>query len=194
MPNDTTESHGYARGLVLSVNRGVVRPFRLPHRPGRSAIDKQPVHEPVTVGVLGLAGDEQANPRFHGGPDKAVYVYAAEDLAWWSAELGMPLPPGFIGENLTVAGIDLHALRAGDELHAGSAVLVVTMPRVPCSTLAARVGVRGFEKRFARALRTGVYCAVAREGVVQEHDAVTVVRTRADGPTIRDAAAAMFAA
>ena len=49
----------------------------------RTAIDKRPVRGAVHVGPLGLAGDEQVD-RSHGGPDRAVYVYADEDAAWWS--------------------------------------------------------------------------------------------------------------
>ena len=151
-----------------------------------SAIDKRPVSEPVFVGPLGLDGDEQAQRRIHGGPGKAVYVYAAEDLAWWSAQLGRQIEPGFIGENLTTAGIDLHALRAGDELHGTEVVLRITQPRDPCAILAARLGIAGFEKRFGRAGRTGVYCAVVRDGHVRRGEPLTPRRGDEPGPAIRE--------
>ena len=157
-----------------------------------SAIDKLPVNEPVYVGTLGLAGDEQAERRFHGGPRKAVYAYATEDLAWWSAELGRPLLPGFIGENLTTAGLDLNGLRVDDEMHAGEIVLRVTEPRDPCAKLAARIGLPGFEKRFGRAQRTGVYCSVVRAGIIRCGDAIAVVCAASGGPTIREIVAATF--
>jgi len=158
----------------------------------RSAIDKTPVDEPVFVDVLGLSGDEQFEKRFHGGPDKAVYIYAAEDLAWWSAELGRPLSPGFIGENLTTGDIDVGALRPGDVLAAGHALLRVTEPRDPCAKLAARIGDSGFVKRFGRAARTGAYCAVDRTGAVRAGDEIRVVHTSDAGPTIRDMVRAKF--
>jgi MOSC domain-containing protein YiiM len=157
-----------------------------------SAIDKQPAGDPVAIGPLGLAGDEQAEKRFHGGPRKAVYAYALEDLAWWSAELGRPLPPGFIGENLTTAGIDLNALHVDDELHVGEVVLRVTEPRDPCAKLAARIGLRGFEKRFGRAARTGVYCSVVVAGTVRAGDPVTVVAAANGGSSIRELVRARY--
>jgi MOSC domain-containing protein YiiM len=160
----------------------------------RSAIDKRPVDSPVYVGALGLEGDEQFEKQVHGGPDKAVYAYALEDLAWWSAQLGRPIAPGFIGENLTLEGIDLGALRPGDELFAGEVVLRVTEPRDPCSKLAARIGEPSFVKRFGRAARTGAYCAVDRPGRIARDDAVTVVTRAVDGPTIRDLVRAKFGA
>jgi MOSC domain-containing protein YiiM len=151
-----------------------------------SAIDKRAVDGAVFIGVLGLAGDEQADHRYHGGPLKAVYLYASEDLAWWSEQLGTPLAPGFIGENLTTADIDLNALRPGDELHVGDVVLRVTEPRDPCTKLAARVGQSAaFVKRFGQAARTGVYCSVLRTGSVRAGDAIAVVPGSTDGRKIR---------
>jgi len=59
---------------VLSVLTGRVSP--IPSRPGSlSAIDKRPVAGPARCGLLGFEGDEQADPRAHGGPVKAVRVY-----------------------------------------------------------------------------------------------------------------------
>jgi MOSC domain-containing protein YiiM len=150
-----------------------------------SAIDKEPVAGPVAIDELGLDGDEQFERRFHGGPAKAVYAYASEDLAWWSAQLALPLEPGFIGENLTTAGLDLNGLYPGDELRAGTVVLRVTEPRDPCAKLAARVGVRGFQRAFGRAGRTGVYCAVLRAGYVRCGDVITVVNGVRTGLSIR---------
>lgn len=179
-------------GRLVSINRGAIKPFAMPRGMRSSAIDKQPVHEPVGIGPLGLAGDEQAERRFHGGPSKAVYVYAGEDLAWWSAQLRRPIPPGFIGENLTTEGIDLNALRVGDELHVGEVVLRITEPRDPCAKLAARIGLSGFEKRFGQARRTGVYCSVVRAGTVTTGDPITVVRRKGTGPSIGEIAGARY--
>jgi MOSC domain-containing protein YiiM len=157
----------------------------MPRAMRASAIDKQPVQGPVRVEVLGLDDDEQAERRFHGGPGKAVYAYASEDLEWWSAQLGRPLAPGFIGENVTLEGVDCGALRPGDELHCGK-------PRDPCAKLAARVGSADFVKRFGRAGRTGVYCEVLRSGTIAAGNDVTVVRAPTAGPTIRDIVAARY--
>ena len=57
---------------------------------------------PVRVGDRGLEGDEQADPRVHGGPTKAVYLYPGEHYAAWRTELGIPdLRFGAFGENVT---------------------------------------------------------------------------------------------
>ena len=46
-------------------------------------------------------------------------------------------------------------------------LLVITSPRIPCATFAARMGDSGFAKRFMAAARPGVYCRVIHEGAVQ---------------------------
>ena len=69
-----------------------------------SAIGKAPITGRVRVEGVNLDGDDQADRRVHGGPDKAVYAYATEDIAWWSEELGATTSaPGSFGENLTTA-------------------------------------------------------------------------------------------
>ncbi len=59
-----------------------------------TSIFKQPVEGPVRVLADHLEGDEQSDLKSHGGVDKAVYVYAEEDVAWWSRQLGRPPAPG----------------------------------------------------------------------------------------------------
>src|SRR4051795_10387691 len=94
---------------LVSVNVGTPQP--LSTRRGRtlySAITKHPVSGPVRVEGVNLAGDDQADRRVHGGPDKAVYAYASEDIAWWALQLERDdLQPGIFGENLTTEGVDV---------------------------------------------------------------------------------------
>jgi MOSC domain-containing protein YiiM len=61
-------------------------------------------------------------------------------------------------------------------LHVGSVILEVTAPRIPCSTLAARMGDPQFVKKYRRAERPGLYCRVIQEGIVRQGDAVAVER------------------
>ena len=80
---------------LVSVNVG--RPQQLSVRRGRplmSAIGKAPVEGRVRVAGVNVEGDDQADRRVHGGPDKAVYAYAAEDTAFWEGELGRELGAG----------------------------------------------------------------------------------------------------
>src|SRR3978361_2491008 len=87
---------------IVAVNVGLPRTVEWAGRSVTSAIWKEPVTGRIPVAGVNLAGDDQADRRVHGGPDKAVYAYAVEDYAWWSGQLDHDLAPGTFGENLTV--------------------------------------------------------------------------------------------
>jgi len=159
---------------ILSVNVGQRTPIANAKASGITGIYKTPAAEPARVTALGLAGDFIADTEHHGGVDQAVYVYGTDDYDWWAAELGRPLAPGTFGENLTVAGLASGELAVGDRLRLGEVVLEVTAPRIPCVTLAARMGDPAFVKRFRAAERPGAYCRVLREGPVAAGEAVTL--------------------
>jgi MOSC domain-containing protein YiiM len=125
---------------------------------------------------LGLRGDAICDTENHGGVDQAVYIYGAPDYAWWSQELGRELMPGTFGENLTISGLESAQAWIGDRLTIGAVVLEVTSPRIPCVTLAARIGDPTFVKRYRRAERPGIYCRVLQEGEVQTGDPVIYTR------------------
>jgi len=135
----------------------------------------------------GLAGDKHAHPQIHGGPEKAVLVVAAEAIEALK-ERGYPLFYGALGENLTTLGLDLQALRIGDELRAGEARLRITRPRGPCRQLDvygealkeeiydARVKARDFTSPLWG--MSGLYAAVVGEGEVRAGDAIEVLMSR----------------
>ena len=157
--DDSTETIARVRSVV-SVNVGAPRTVDWRGRRVTSAIWKDPVEGPVTIEGVNLTGDDQADRRVHGGPDKAVYAYSVEDYDWWAANTG-PLTAGTFGENLTTLGIDLTACYIGDRWHVGSAVLEVSQPREPCFKLGLRMGDDHFPGKFAAAGRPGVYLRIS---------------------------------
>jgi MOSC domain-containing protein YiiM len=177
-------------GRVESVNVAVVRDD-LPTRTAFTGIDKRPVDGPVRVDGGGVAGDSIAALEDHGGPDQAVYAYALEDLAFWAGELGKPVHPGNVGENLTVSGIDCTGAVLGERWQVGDAVLRVRAARTPCRTFAAFIGVPDMIKRFIAAGRPGAYLAVQRPGLIRAGDPVRVLSRPGHGVTVADLAAAM---
>jgi MOSC domain-containing protein YiiM len=160
---------------VLSVNTGIARPLRVGPPTFLSAIGKAPVSDAVSVGRLGLQGDEQADPSVHGGLDKAVYAYPVEHLPFWQKqrrEAGVSLfdealPPGFMGENLSIEGLLEHEVWIGDELHFPGCVLRVTAPREPCFKFNAVMGLNQAGKLMMEHLCSGFYLAVAQAGSLE---------------------------
>lgn len=172
------------QGRLVAVN--VVHEIR-PGAGRDTAIDKRPVDGPVEVGPLGLTGDTQCDSRYHGGPDKALYAYAVEDAAWWTAELGREITPGLLGENLTTEGIDCTHALLGERWRIGAEVLVeVRMPRTPCDNLSLRMGLHGFHRQFSASRRVGAYLSVLVPGFVKAGDRVVIDHRPSHGITIAD--------
>ncbi|HET7787312.1 MAG TPA: MOSC domain-containing protein [Myxococcales bacterium] len=135
---------------------------------------------------VNLAGDRQADLEAHGGFDKAVYAYSLEDQRWWEGEIGRPLSPGELGENLTTEGMELNDALVGERWQIGSAVFEASEPRVPCWRLGVRMNDETFPRRFTKALRPGTYLRIVVEGEVGAGDEIRVVERPDHGLTIRD--------
>jgi MOSC domain-containing protein YiiM len=169
---------------IVSVNVGEQRDVEWFGRIVRTAIWKEPVAGRIAVRGVNLAGDDQADRRVHGGPDKAVYAYTVEDYAWWSDELGEVVGPATFGENLTTEGLDLSAAVIGERWAVGTTLLEVAQPREPCAKLGLRMGDAAFRERFAEAGRTGAYLRIVGEGDVGAGDLVEIIRRPEHGLTI----------
>jgi MOSC domain-containing protein YiiM len=174
------------RGRLLSVNVGGIRQFEYNGRDAVSAIWKSPVEGRVVARGVNLEGDDQADRRVHGGPDKAIYAYAVEDSRWWAGELGRPVSFGELGENLTTEGIEVTSALVGERWEVGSLVLEVSEPRVPCWRLAARMEDVAFPRRFTIAGRPGAYLRIVDEGDVGAGDEIRVVSRPDHDLTIGD--------
>lgn len=158
---------------VLSVQVGRVAPLGASGVP--SGFVKTGIDGPVALGLLGLAGDEQADPSVHGGPQKAVYAYAASQYAAWAADfpaLAERFLPGSMGENLTLAGISEADICVGDVHAIGTAQLQVCQPRQPCFKLGLRFGNDRLPNAMIRNARSGWYYRVVQAGMIEAGDAV----------------------
>jgi MOSC domain-containing protein YiiM len=175
-------------GVVESVNVGTPREVSWRGRMVRTAIWKAPVAGRVRVRGVNVDGDDQADREVHGGVDKALYAYAAEDLDWWSGQLGRELGPGSFGENLTVRGLDVSGTLVGERWRAGSTLLEVSQPRTPCFKLGIRMGSQRFPRRFAAAGRPGAYLRILEEGELAAGDPVEVVHRPGHGLTVAEVA------
>jgi MOSC domain-containing protein YiiM len=161
-------------GRVKSVNVGLPREVQVGDHVVLTAIWKEPVEGRVPLAGVNLRGDDQADRTVHGGPDKAVYAYSAEDIEWWESELGAPLESAPFGENLTVSGMPVSEAVIGERWAVGGALLEVAQPRLPCYKLGLRMGDRLFPKRFAAAGRPGAYLRVIEEGDIGAGDPIDV--------------------
>jgi MOSC domain-containing protein YiiM len=167
---------------VIRVSTGRARATLISGRQVMTATGKQPVAGPVAVGVMGLAGDEQADLTVHGGLSKAVYAYPSEHLPFWQTVRAQAqqalwddtLPTGLLGENLLLQGLLETDLWVGDRLSLPECTLVVSEPRYPCFKFTAAMGFKQAAKLMVQSGFCGSYLAVLAPGTVQAGDAVTL--------------------
>ncbi len=147
-----------------------------------TAIHKLPVSGPVAVAPLGLQGDEQADLSVHGGLEKAVYAYPTEHYGFWRqarqsagvAGIDDSLPPGSMGENLTLNGLLESDVWVGDVLRFANCTLRVEQPREPCYKFNAAMGFNTAVKAMAQSGFCGFYLSVDQLGTVQAGEVFTL--------------------
>ena len=130
-----------------------------------SAIGKIQVDGELTLGELGLEGDEQAETKIHGGPDRALCHYPREHYAHWAHELPQQADlfcaPAF-GENLSTEGLTENDVCIGDIFRWGEALIQVTQPRSPCFKLNYHFAVSDMAQLMQNSGKTGwLYRVVA---------------------------------
>ena len=182
---------------LLSLQIGRISSYPVPDtdEPGQvfsSGIGKRPVPGPVALARLGLAGDEIADLRVHGGPDQAVLAYAAAHYPLWAVEWDRPEPPpGSFGENMTVEGADETTVCVGDRWRIGEAVLEVSKPRSPCNHLAWYQQREDLVARVRQTGRSGWYLRVIAEGDLEPGVAIELLARPYPALNVRRVAVAM---
>lgn len=151
---------------IISLNVGKKQTLEGYGESVSSAIRKEAVNDTVFLSLENVAGDEQADKKNHGGPDKAVCVYSYDHYLFWEEELGRRLLPGAFGENITIKGLVENNVHIGDVFQWGEAQVQVSQPRIPCHKLAKRLRVPNMPKKVIERGYTGFYLRVLKEGHV----------------------------
>lgn len=149
---------------------------------GLTGINKRPQSGPVRADIYGLENDAIVDTDNHGGRDQAVYIFGDKDYAFWENELGRSLGPGTFGENLILSDFSTHDISIGDEIEIGEVRLEATFPRIPCTTLAARMNDPDFPNGFSKTGHVGVYTRVLTPGLLEADTPATLIRK--DGASI----------
>jgi len=150
----------------------------------RSGIFKSRIEAEARVLAHGIVGDEHADRRVHGGPEKAVHHFAAENYVRLTAafpQIAHALIPGSLGENVSTYGMDERGVHIGDIYLVGSSVtLQVSQPRSPCWKINHRFSVDGMSLHVAREHMTGWYYRVIEAGVIRPGDTMTLLERATD--------------
>lgn len=146
----------------------------LPGESRGSAIAKEALAGQCTIGSEGIAGDEHADPRVHGGPEKAVHLFPQEHYETLAGVFpeARHLHPGGLGENLSTRGITEDQVCIGDVFALGTARLQIAQPRTPCWKIDARCGVEGVAAHVAEYGIAGWYFRVLAPGQCMAGDSL----------------------
>lgn len=140
-----------------------------------SGIAKQPLTGPVSIGERGIATDCQVDRRCHGFTAMALHHYAGETYPWLLHHFG-DLPrltgPGSMGENISTIGLTEYDVCIGDRFRLGTAVIEVTQPRQPCSTIEQHLETKGMVKALVSSARCGWFYRVLDAGTAQAGDSL----------------------
>jgi len=178
---------------LLSIQVGPPKTLESPNFSGglktwTTGIFKEPVAGPVAMHLTGLAGDGQADLVNHGGPDKAVNVYALEHYPYWREKLNIPsLTNGAFGENFTTEGLLETEVCIGDTFTLGEAIVQVSQPRQPCWKLAMKWHIKDLALQVEQTGKTGWYFRVLKEGTVCAGDELKLIKRPFPKWTIEEA-------
>ncbi len=149
----------------------------------RSGMFKNRIETEARLFADGIVGDEHADRRVHGGPEKAVHHFAAENyasLAGAFRQVADALVPGSLGENVSTHGMNERNVHIGDIYRAGSVTLQVSQPRSPCWKINHRFSVDGMSLHVARERITGWYYRVIEAGAIAPGDSITLLERTTD--------------
>ncbi len=170
---------------VISTNIGEAVEIDWNGKKVKTGIYKYRVDHPVFLEKEDVRFDQVIDRRYHGGSEKACYLYSKDHYAFWQQRYPhADWQWGMFGENLTVEGIDESTICIGDIFKLGGALVQVTQPRQPCFKLGIRFGDQKIVREFLESPYPGVYVRVLQEGAVATGDEMQLVQQAENSMTL----------
>lgn len=164
---------------IISTNIGEARTVLWHGKEVKTGIYKFSVDEPIFLETEDVKNDNVIDRRYHGGADKACYLYSADHYEYWKDLYPkLEMPWGIFGENLTVKGLHEAEINIGDIFKIGEAIVQATQPRQPCFKLDIRFDASGLVKQFIDSGFPGVYVRVLENGHVKTGNLMKLVETK----------------
>lgn len=164
---------------IISTNIGEPRTILWNGKEVKTGIFKYPVNQPIFLGTDDVVNDHVIDRKYHGGIDKACYLYSSDHYEYWQKLYpDLEMPWGMFGENLTVEGLHEAAINIGDIFEIGEAVVQASQPRQPCFKLEFRFENHEIVRQFIDSGFAGVYVRVLKTGKVQTGDTMKLVERK----------------
>ncbi len=180
---------------IISVNIGKKQTITWRGKQVETGIYKYPVEEPLHLGITDVAGDAVVDRRYHGGVDKACYLFSESHYPYWKKLYpALNWQWGMFGENLTVEGMDEANVLIGDIYKIGTAIVQVTQPRQPCFKLGVRFGSQKVLPEFIEHGHPGVYVRVLKEGKVPKGGQLLLEKRDSESISVKEVFNLLYAA
>ena len=164
---------------IISTNIGDARTIEWHGKDVTTGIFKFSVEQPIYLGTEDVDNDHVIDRHYHGGADKACYLYSADHYKYWQKLYpGLEMPWGMFGENLTVEGLHEAEINIGDIFKIGETVVQATQPRQPCFKLEFRFGKKEIMKQFIDSGFAGVYVRVIKKGNIKAGDKMELIERK----------------
>lgn len=173
---------------VITTNIAKIKEISYRGKKVKTGIYKYPVNEGVYLDQEDVKDDHVVDRRYHGGVDKACYLYPAEHYPFWKTQYpDLEWSYGMFGENITILGLDERLIRVGDQYQIGEAIVEIAQPRQPCFKLGIRFGSQTIIKKFINTTYSGIYIRVLKNGWVRPEDTMELIFEKPENATIAEA-------
>lgn len=156
---------------IISTNIATPKAITWRGKEIQTGIYKIPVSTGIYLGTEDVENDHVIDRRYHGGIDKACYLFSEKHYSFWKVKYPeLDWNWGMFGENLTISGLDETRIFIGDIYEIGQAIVQITQPRQPCFKLGIRFGTQKMVKQFVTSGHSGAYVRVIKNGAVKVGD------------------------
>ena len=172
---------------IIATNLAEIREVEWQGKMVKTGIYKFPVDEPIFLEKEDVKNDHVIDRKYHGGVDKACYLYSADHYGFWKEKYpDLDWQWGMLGENLTIEGLDESQIFIGDIFEIGEAVVQISQPRYPCYKLGFRFGSQVIVREFLESPYPGIYVRIIKEGNVKAGDAMTLIEKAEKSMSVRE--------
>lgn len=170
---------------VISTNIAEITEVEWRGQRVKTGIYKKPTLDGIFLGKEDVQKDVVVDRRFHGGIDKACYLFSADNYPFWQEKYpNLNWNWGMFGENVTVKGLDEAKIRIGNIYKIGQALVQVSQPREPCYKLGIRFNDQTILKEFISHKKPGTYVRILEEGFVQKDATIELLEESKNTLTI----------
>lgn len=164
--------------IVISTNISKPRTIVFNNQEVQTGIFKYSIPEGIFLGKEDVSNDSVVDRRYHGGVDKACYIYSTDHYKYWQKLYpDLTFDWGMFGENLSMENINESSIFVGDIYQLGEAIVQISQPREPCFKLGVRFENPLVVKQFLKSDFPGVYLRIIKEGKVKIGDEMVLLES-----------------